>query len=235
MAKIISEIELLSAVTNSSFIKRGLVSGIEGVKYDFHASTKILKAKFPVTDTAKFTATELAQLKIEPMEVVFILTEESLDLPSNMVAHLSPKRKLSHAGIITLGGLSVDPKYKGRLLVGLLNVTSTPFQVIPGKKLIAATFYKLDENECPRDSSNGSTESIEDFPDELIAVMGRYEPVGPNKMQESINSLHETIKKLEEDLRAHKNWYQVHEARPRRGKHVPDRASDAHGGREENQ
>lgn len=31
-----------------------------------------------------------------------------------------------------------------------------------------------------------------------------------------------------------KDWYQVHEARPWRGKHVPDRASDANGGRKEN-
>lgn len=56
-----------------------------------------------------------------------------------MIAQLSPKRKISQAGVLTLGGHTVDPGYEGPLLIGLLNVASKPFILKPGRKLIAAS------------------------------------------------------------------------------------------------
>ena len=58
---------------------------------------------------------------VEPGEVVFVLTEERLDLPRNMIAVLSQKRKLFNQGIQVLGGFCIDPLYRGKLLVGLYN------------------------------------------------------------------------------------------------------------------
>src|SRR6266404_3318447 len=109
--------ELLHAVENKPFIIGGAASCAEGIKYDFRVSSRILKASFggPI-DASKLSVAERAALAIEPGEMVFVLSEERLNLPMDMKAELSPKRKLSHAGILALGGFCIDPGYQGPLL-----------------------------------------------------------------------------------------------------------------------
>ena len=108
MANIIAGDKLLKAVKSQTFIKGGDVKCAEGVKYDFRVSSKILKANYkrPI-DVNKLTETEKKELFIDPGEMIFILTEERLDLPDNMIAELSPKRKLSHAGVLAIGGFCI--------------------------------------------------------------------------------------------------------------------------------
>ena len=114
--------ELRIAVEEQTFIEGGDASCAEGVKYDLRLSPNILKASFSIPVNADtLNETEKRQLTVDSGEVVFVLTEERLRLPSNITAQLSPKRKLSHQGILTLGGFCIDPGYHGRLLIGLLN------------------------------------------------------------------------------------------------------------------
>ncbi len=199
--------DLLGAVSKGSFIQGGDSSCVEGVKYDFRLSARILKARYssPI-DASKLSETEKQGLSVEPGEVVFVLTEERLALPINMVAQLSPKRKLSHAGILTLGGFTIDPSYEGRLLIGLFNFSSTPFPLIPGKKVIAATFYKLEGSELgtfPRPVA-----PLDDFPDELIQVMQKYHPVAMQSVTEVIKQLQKDLVSLQDEVRSHETWYQ---------------------------
>src|SRR5438093_10538078 len=176
MPRLLNHVEIAEAVERGSFIKGGKSESAEGVKYDFHLSNRILKAGFgrPI-DAEKLSEIEKKDLYIEPGEMVFVLTEERLTLPDNMVALLSPKRKLSHAGILSIGGFCIDPLYDGKLLVGLYNFSSTRFPIIPGKKLIAANFYQLNKEE--KNGFSKPEAAVDDFPDELVAVMQNYRPV----------------------------------------------------------
>ena len=112
MATLITGDGLRGAVEDG-FIKHGISQCVEGVKYDFRLSPQILKASFgqPV-DIEKLSEMERAQAIIEPGEVGFVRTIEELDLPDNITAVLSTKRKVSHAGIIALGGFCIDSLYK---------------------------------------------------------------------------------------------------------------------------
>ena len=125
MAKTITGEQLRAAVDAQSFIKGGDRSSAEGVKYDFRIGTRVLKAS--VGQPIEMLSIPEQDRFVEPGEVVFVLTEERLDLPRNMIAILSQKRKLSHQGIQVLGGFCVDPLYRGRLLVGLYNFSSRRF------------------------------------------------------------------------------------------------------------
>jgi deoxycytidine triphosphate deaminase len=205
MAKIVTEEGLRNAVEVGSFIQGGVSASIEGIKYDFRVSNLILKAKFkrPI-DAQKLTQSEMADLIVEPGEVVFMLSEERLKLPEDMFAQLSPKRKLSQAGVLTLGGLTIDPGYAGRLLVGLYNFSSTPFPIKPGKKLVAATFYKLEDSE--RGKFNILTQSLEEFPDELIEVMQKYRPLGTKFLEDGLERLQNDINCIKQELRDHEEW-----------------------------
>jgi len=206
MARIVTGDGLVEAVRSQSFIKGGDVACAEGVKYDFRLSSRILKASFerPI-DVTKLSEVEKKDLFIESGEMVFALTEERLDLPANMMAELSPKRKLSHAGILAIGGFCIDPLYKGHLLVGLFNLSSTRFPLIPGKKVIAATFYVLEGSEqgdFPQPEA-----ALADFPDELIQVMQKYRPLATISIFDSIQRLQGQIDAVRREIESHSEWY----------------------------
>lgn len=207
MPTMITGKELRAAVDDGSFIQGGDATCVEGVKYDFRLSARILKARYasPI-DANKLSETEKQGLSVEPGEAVFVLTEERLKLPENMIAQLSPKRKLSHAGILTLGGFTIDPRYEGRLLLGLFNFSSTPFALIPGKKVIAATFYKLEGSEVGEFPH--PVAPLDDFPDELIQVMQKYHPVALQSVTDMVKRIQEDLLTLKDEVKSHETWYQ---------------------------
>src|SRR5882724_6428847 len=84
MAEAITGEQLIRAVTEETFIKGGEAQCAEGIKYDFRMGSRVLKAKYGRSiDIDKLPEAEKAQMLIEPGEVVFVLTEETLELPSN--------------------------------------------------------------------------------------------------------------------------------------------------------
>lgn len=205
MAKVVTGDALKRAVESQSFIKGGNLSCAEGLKYDFRLGTRILKASLsqPV-DMNSLPEVERGAMAVDPGEVLFVLTEERVELPSNMMAQLSPKRKLSHEGILVLGGLCINPLYRGKLLVGLYNFSSTRFPLRPGKKLIAAVFYELIEEEIGQFEPIET--SIEDFPDELVRLIQNYRPVVLQTLQESLSETQRQLTALRNEITSGLDW-----------------------------
>jgi deoxycytidine triphosphate deaminase len=204
MAKMVTGIELRHAVEQQTFIQGGDPRCAEGVKYDFRLSSRILKAKWgqPV-DMDNMPKEDLF---IQPGEVVFVLSQERLNLSSDMIAILSPKRKLSHEGILSTGGLFIDPGYQGRLLVGLYNFSSSPWPIIAGKKLIAATFYRLVDTE--QGDFPAPPPALDEFPDELVKVIREYEPVAVQAVSSGLESLRTLVTQLQDKILTGEGWVQ---------------------------
>lgn len=206
MPILLSNDELKSAVSPNGFIENGSLENVDGIKYDFSLSSRILKAKFGIPmDMANIPETRRIDFIVEPGEVVFVLTKEILSMPQDVMAILIPKRKLSHDGIMILGGLSVDPLYEGRLLVGLYNLSSSPYPLIPGKKLIAAHFYKL----SPQEGINIQKPDIKilDFPEELVRLMQNYKPVSTESLTNSLSALELRFDNLMQEFRSKDDWF----------------------------
>jgi len=202
MSKTITGDRLRTAVQSQTFIKGGDLHCAEGVKYDFRIGTRVLKAS--VGQPIDILGIPESDRFVEPGEVVFVLTEERLDLPRNMIAVLSQKRKLSHQGIQILGGSCIDPLYRGRLLVGLYNFSSSRFPLIASKKLIAAVFYELDEDEI---SDFPTPEAaVEDFPDELIRLIQSYKPIAPQGLQEALAETRRELADLKNEITSGREW-----------------------------
>lgn len=206
MPTLLGNPELKIAISEKGFIKNGKLENIDGIKYDFSVSSRILKSKFkhPI-DIDQLPETSKHDLVIEPGEVVFILTQENLKLPDNISATLIPKRKLSHDGIMILGGLSVDPLYEGKLLIGLYNLSSSPYPIIPGRKVIGAQFYKLSDEEKV-DVVKPEVKII-DFPDELIRLMQNYKPVSAESLMSSVGQLESRFDSLLQEFRSKDDWF----------------------------
>lgn len=205
LSKAITGEQLIRAVESQTFIKDGDAKCAEGIKYDFRMGSRVLKAKYGrSTDISKLPETEKSQMVVEPGEVVFVLTEESLELPATIMAHLMPKRKLSHEGILVLGGFCVDPLYSGKLLVGLYNFSSSRFILEPGRKLIAAIFYELEESE--RGNFEKPESSVTDFPGELVRLISSYQPIDMKGLRDDIVGLETQISSLRTEMTTDKEW-----------------------------
>lgn len=198
--------ELRDAVVNHTFITGGDPDHAEGIKYDLTLGTLILKAGSAPIDTTNLSEVERGKLVVEPNEVVFALTKERLELPKNMMAQLSPKRGISHAGILVIGGFGIDPGYHGHLLLGLYNLSSTPFRLLPGRRVIAASFYRLEEGEA---GDFPAPKTLDEFPPELIQTMERYKPQGAQALQDAIRKLETDLQGLRREVEKHTHFEEI--------------------------
>jgi len=189
--QILSEDDLLFAVNNKTFIKDGSIESCEGIKYDFILSNMAL-----TVDSGRphdvLLSNENAVIK--PGEIAFVITKESLDLPGDIYCQLSTKRKLSLDGIVILGGLIIDPNYKGKLIFGLFNLSSRSYPLLPGRKLVAGVFYKTDKQ------SDKIPEPINDFPDELIKTVVDTKPNSINAIVSTIDNINISISNLRTEI-----------------------------------
>jgi len=205
MPRTITYEELVEAVENNTFIKNGVKESAEGIKYDFRMGSRVLKAsKHGAVDIDLLPETEKNEMVVEPGEVVFVLTEEDLELPNTIMAQLVPKRKLSHEGIIVLGGFCIDPLYSGKLLVGLYNFSSTRFALKPRRKLIAAVFYELQGAEIGTIQKPEAT--VTDFPEDLERFISAYQPIDLKGLKENITTLGLQIEELKGEILTDKQW-----------------------------
>ncbi len=205
MAHFVNEDGIKGFIEDGTIVN-GDVRNAEGVKYDFSSSNDFLKASFgkPI-DYSELTTTEKSKMVVDSGEVVFLLSRETIRLPKDVYVMLIPKRKLSHEGIQVMGGFSVDPGYKGRLLIGLYNIGGQPFQLMPNRKLIGASFYRLGENEIPKNVYTGK--ELISFPSDLIKMMSTYQPVRLADVNEKISNLDAKIEAVNGELRDQTRWF----------------------------
>jgi hypothetical protein len=105
---------------------------------------------------------------------------------------LSPKRKMTEAGIMTMGGFAIDPGYHGNLVFCLYNYSSKDFPLRPGKKLVAAVFYRLTEEEVDTERTPPPP-PIDDFPETLITMVKEFSPIGIDAVRGAVAQLQETV------------------------------------------
>ncbi|NQT24994.1 hypothetical protein HQ585_06555 [candidate division KSB1 bacterium] len=205
MSKIITGKKLIKLVEDNKIIQDSDLKCVEGIKYDLRMGNKLLKSKFgrPISMSG-LSASLQNDLIIEPGEMIFVLTLERLNLPNDIMATLSHKRKFSHQGILILGGLTIDPLYQGHLLIGLYNFSSTIYPLRPGKKLIAAIFHKLEESEI--DKFEVPDVSIDEFPDELCQVMQNYKHITVQGLQQLLEKTQNEITNLRNELTTGRQW-----------------------------
>jgi dUTPase len=190
--EILTENELISAVENGTFIKDGKRESCEGIKYDFILSRMVLTAESGRPQNIDHSSKENSVIK--PGEIAFVMTEESLELPNDMYCQLSTKRKLSLHGIVILGGLIIDPNYKGKLIFGLYNLSSSNYPLLPGRKLVAGVFYKV------KNKSDKIPETIDNFPDDLIRAVVDTKPNSVSAINATIGNMNSAINELRAEM-----------------------------------
>ena len=200
MSKVISGKRLQEAIKNSEFLSGGDIANCDGIKYDFRLDDCILKAKFgvPINYSSYPVEKQGTDLVVSPGEMVFVMSKETLNLPGNIFSQLSPRRKMTEFGIITLGGLAIDPGYNGKLLFGLYNISSENFKLVPNAKLAGAVFFELENDELLPDYT--PPKAIDGYSSNLIEKVAKYQPVGITTLEESIREIEKQLEIFKKGL-----------------------------------
>jgi deoxycytidine triphosphate deaminase len=208
---LVNQDKLRALLGQNIIIKNGDSRSIEGVKYDFRIGPKFLKSKFrrPIDFDSLQNLDAISSAEIEPGEVVFVMTEEEISLPTNMMIVLTHKRKIAYDGILILGGLAVDPGYDGPLLIGLYNFSSRPYALTRYRKIIAGVFYQLSEEEAKDIKKLPTTTDI--FPDDLVRLITNYQPVNLSGVSEKLSQLEGQFKILNDQITTSREWQEKFE------------------------
>ncbi len=193
-------------VNEGKILQNAKIDNCEGIKYDLRISNMLLSGDFQnAVEIDELNYETREKLSVAPGEIVFLLTEEIICLPENMVATIVSKRKMNHEGVMVLGGSVVDPRYCGRLLFGLFNFSSEPFPILPGRKISSIMFYKLNDSET--DDFPQPDARIDKFPDDLVKTIKKYKPTSNQSLLSEIKNMKDDLEKIKEKFDSNKKWF----------------------------
>lgn len=92
---------------------------------------------------------------IPPGQFAFLLTEESVTVPSDAIAFISIKARLKFNGLIDISGFHVDPGYQGRLLFSVLNAGPNPIHLRQNQPVFLMWYADLDRTTERKKDRNG--------------------------------------------------------------------------------
>jgi dCTP deaminase len=98
---------------------------------------------------------------ILPGQMVGVLSLEKLSIPLNITGRFGIRSYFARKGLNAFGGLQLDPGFRGRLTMNLLNVGPESVHVSYKEPIFSVEFSRLDEDALPYE---GEYQDQEDFP-----------------------------------------------------------------------
>ena len=166
------------AVLTGRLITRAVESGdlgidpfdaslVKGASYDLRLYSRILASPLsPNTHGEIVTLTETQPIfSVQSGQMVGVLSAEMLTLPLTISGRFGIRSDFARPGVLAFGGLQLDPGWKGRLYLGLLNVGPESIPLARSEPLFSVEFSGLEEPTTPYE---GRYQDQEDFPEDQI-------------------------------------------------------------------
>jgi dCTP deaminase len=110
---------------------------------------------------------------VHPGEFVLGRTEETVELPDDVVARVEGKSSLGRLGLIVHATAGfVDPGFKGTLTLEITNLTRVPIKLWAGKPIAQLSFMSLDR---PAERPYGHPDLGSHYFGQVDATESRYE------------------------------------------------------------
>ena len=136
---------------------------VQPASYDLRLHYKVLAS--PVGEKILGKVVDLREcpdgFPILPGQMVGILSFEKIKLPLNVTGRFGIRSYFARKGINAFGGLQLDPGFRGRLSLSLLNVGPEPVRIKYKEAIFSVEFSRLEED---ADEYKGEYQDQEDFP-----------------------------------------------------------------------
>lgn len=100
--------------------------------------------------------------KIQAGQMVSVLSAERLEFPLDISGRFGIRSEFARRGLNAFGGVQLDPGFKGRLVMNLLNVGPEPVMVTRNGPLFTVEFHRLEEP--AKTGYAGPYQGQDDFP-----------------------------------------------------------------------
>lgn len=148
---------------------------LQPASYDLRVGSKILAS--PLSSEKLGMVVELNEkepsYRIHSGQMVSVLSYEKLELPLNVCGRFGIRSNLARRGINAFGGLQIDPGWRGRLNLSLLNVGPEPITITLHEPLFSVEFSRLEE---PAEGYSGDYQDQDDFPADQYNYILSLEP-----------------------------------------------------------
>jgi dCTP deaminase len=137
---------------------------VQPASYDLRLGGKILASPLGV-DILGATIElneKTPSYRVQPGQMVAVISAELLELPLDVCGRFGIRSEFSRRGLNAFGGLQLDPGFRGRLTLALVNVGPEPITLTRGIPMFSVEFNRLEE---PAESGyQGEYQGQEDFP-----------------------------------------------------------------------
>lgn len=91
---------------------------------------------------ASFEEGKTSSIKLKPHTYYLVKTVESVNMPENLLALMTPRSTLFRSGVYIFGG-QVPPGYKGGLSMGMYNFRNEEFELEMGSRVVHIMFFQV--------------------------------------------------------------------------------------------
>ena len=143
-------------------------------------------------DSANVTVRQLTKdegFVIPPGQFAFLLTEETVKVPTDALAFISIRAKTKFRGLVNVSGFHVDPGYRGQLTFAVFNAGPIPIHLRRGQPIFLLWYTGLD---CNSKFTKNDPVQRGIKPELLTAVAGKLQ---------SFAGLSKRIEDVEKDMR----------------------------------
>lgn len=176
---------------------------IQPATYDLRLGNKVLASPLGPHQLGIVVDLNEQQPKyeIQPGQMAGVLSFEKLRIPLDICGRFGIRSALARKGINAFGGLQLDPGFKGRLTMNLLNVGPEPIQISFMEPLFSVEFQRLEEPAVVPYS--GPYQNQDDFPGDQYnyILQARTTSLAEiPRLRQELSKLNVFIEELEERL-----------------------------------
>ncbi len=136
---------------------------------------------------------ESPHFTIEPGQFAFLLTEEEVALPFDIVGFISIRASIKFLGLVNISGFHVDPGYQGKLIFAVFNAGPTRIHLKKGDQIFPIWLADMD-GPISRETIK---EGYKNIPSSLInQISGQFTTA--YQLKEQIDSIKTDIVALKE-------------------------------------
>ena len=137
---------------------------LQPASYDMRLHWKLL------IGPTRYTKGKIIDLRREPDKkfavpsghFAAVLTEETFHMPLTLVGRFGLRSEFTRQGLVAFPGIQIDPGFKGRLAISLVNAGPEPIDLKCGAKMFTVEFHTL---ETPATVGyDGAYQNQDDFP-----------------------------------------------------------------------
>ena len=173
---------------------------LQPASYDLRVGPEVVTS----SSREKIDLTQKGFVELAPSDFAIVLTHESISLDNQHTARFGLRSKWARKGLVATTGPQIDPGFRGRLVVGLTNLTSKKISLSHKDDFLTVEFHRL--SKPVQKTYSGPYQGKTSLDAEDIETVLDREVMSISDLTESLRSLTHNVAGMKKSIEMIK-WY----------------------------